>query len=603
MSKPEGLDSRWGQGVLLLVYYNSQRRTIMFLKKSVTRNTNLGPFQKRWRLKRPLRTAFLIGALALMSNWVYAVPMMASFQGYLKDANGHPLNTTVNLTFALYKTPEGGTPLWREAHPNVTVTQGVFGVRLGSVKPFSAEVIEGVRYLGVTLGNEAEIRPRQALTSVVFALRAGVAESVAAGAVLELTTVKDDTAFRVTDENNRSIRLYKSSSDNLWHFRTADGIVLGEDGSNNLVIPENGNVGIGTTNPSAKLEVNGDVSVGSPIVDQQTRTKTYGNKLLFLGAHQNTDHLWMARYNVSPSPNASELRLNIGDDDNHLGDKFSVGVTSARDHQWHPRFVVQGDGNVGIGITNPSAKLEVNGDVSVGSPIVDQQTRTKTYGNKLLFLGAHQNTDHLWMARYNVSPSPNASELRLNIGDDDNHPGDKFSVGVTNAKDHQWHPRFVVQGDGNVGIGTITPQYKLDVNGTIRGHNVSPSDLRLKQNIQPLENPLAKVEQLRGVSFEWKAQNASRQIGMIAQEVEKTLPELVSTDSEGYKSIAYDKMTAVLVGAVNALKAENEALKAENKARKAEMEALKAENEARKAEMEALKAFICKDARQKSFCQ
>ena len=140
-----------------------------------------------------------------------------------------------------------------------------------------------------------------------------------------------------------------------------------------------------------------------------------------------------------------------------------------------------------------------------------------------------------------------------------------------------------------VGIGTITPQYKLDVNGTIRGNNVSPSDLRLKQNIQPLENPLAKVEQLRGVSFEWKEQNAGRQIGMIAQEVEKALPELVSTDGEGYKSIAYDKMTAVLVGAVKALKAENEALKAEN--------------EARKAEMEALKAFICKDARQKTFCQ
>ncbi|OQY53573.1 MAG: hypothetical protein DRR08_18225 [Candidatus Parabeggiatoa sp. nov. 2] len=138
-------------------------------------------------------------------------------------------------------------------------------------------------------------------------------------------------------------------------------------------------------------------------------------------------------------------------------------------------------------------------------------------------------------------------------------------------------------------MGTITPQYKLDVNGTIRGNNVSPSDLRLKQNIQPLENPLAKVEQLRGVSFEWKEQNAGRQIGMIAQEVEKALPELVSTDGEGYKSIAYDKMTAVLVGAVKALKAENEALKAEN--------------EARKAEMEALKAFICKDARQKTFCQ
>ncbi|HEW98289.1 MAG TPA: tail fiber domain-containing protein, partial [Beggiatoa sp.] len=117
--------------------------------------------------------------------------------------------------------------------------------------------------------------------------------------------------------------------------------------------------------------------------------------------------------------------------------------------------------------------------------------------------------------------------------------------------------------NGNVGIGTTNPQYKLDVAGTIRGSNVSPSDQRLKQNIQPLENALAKVEQLRGVSFEWKdkAQDAGTQIGMIAQEVETVLPELVSTDGDGYKSLAYDKMTAVLLEAVKELKAQNDALK------------------------------------------
>jgi hypothetical protein len=75
---------------------------------------------------------------------------------------------------------------------------------------------------------------------------------------------------------------------------------------------------------------------------------------------------------------------------------------------------------------------------------------------------------------------------------------------------------------------------------------------------------LAKVAQLRGVSFEWKdkAQDAGTQVGMIAQEVETVLPELVSTDSEGYKSLAYDKMTAVLIEAIKELKAQNDALKA-----------------------------------------
>ena len=65
---------------------------------------------------------------------------------------------------------------------------------------------------------------------------------------------------------------------------------------------------------------------------------------------------------------------------------------------------------------------------------------------------------------------------------------------------------------------------------------------------------LTKLQGLRGVSFNWKdnAQNANTQIGLIAQEVEKVLPELVSTDSDGYKSIAYGKLTAVLVEAIKA---------------------------------------------------
>jgi flagellar biosynthesis chaperone FliJ len=116
-------------------------------------------------------------------------------------------------------------------------------------------------------------------------------------------------------------------------------------------------------------------------------------------------------------------------------------------------------------------------------------------------------------------------------------------------KIHFWaeHGAFF---NGNVGIATTSPHYKLDVNGTIRGHNVSPSDQRYKQNIQTLENALTKLQELRGISFEWKGQNAEVQIGLIAQEVERVFPELVSTDSEGYKSIAYGQLTAILIEAI-----------------------------------------------------
>jgi hypothetical protein len=125
---------------------------------------------------------------------------------------------------------------------------------------------------------------------------------------------------------------------------------------------------------------------------------------------------------------------------------------------------------------------------------------------------------------------------------------------------------FVKASNGSVGINTTNPQYELDVAGTIRGNNVSPSDIRWKKAITPCDDALERVTQLQGVTFQWKdpSRGEGPQIGIIAQDVEQVFPEVVSTDSEGYKSIDYDKLVAPLIEAVKELKAENEALKAEN---------------------------------------
>ena len=85
----------------------------------------------------------------------------------------------------------------------------------------------------------------------------------------------------------------------------------------------------------------------------------------------------------------------------------------------------------------------------------------------------------------------------------------------------------------------------------------TPSDIRYKKEIHPLESSIEKVLELRGVTYEWdkdKVKGAGyksgRQIGLIAQEVEKVLPELVHTDSNGYKTLSYDKLAPVLIEAV-----------------------------------------------------
>jgi Chaperone of endosialidase len=85
----------------------------------------------------------------------------------------------------------------------------------------------------------------------------------------------------------------------------------------------------------------------------------------------------------------------------------------------------------------------------------------------------------------------------------------------------------------------------------------TPSDIRFKKDVHTLKSALDKVLKLRGVTYEWdkdKVHGAGfpggRQIGLIAQEVEKELPELVHTDSNGYKSLSYDKLGPVLIEAV-----------------------------------------------------
>lgn len=87
------------------------------------------------------------------------------------------------------------------------------------------------------------------------------------------------------------------------------------------------------------------------------------------------------------------------------------------------------------------------------------------------------------------------------------------------------------------------------------------SDRRFKKDIVPIEDALEKIAMLQGVGFAWDRDNypnrffpEGRQIGLIAQEVEPVIPEVVLTDAQGYKSVTYDKLTAVLIEAVKELK-------------------------------------------------
>lgn len=111
-------------------------------------------------------------------------------------------------------------------------------------------------------------------------------------------------------------------------------------------------------------------------------------------------------------------------------------------------------------------------------------------------------------------------------------------------------------GVGNVGIGTVTPSYRLTVNGEIAssGDHIAYSDQRLKSQIEKIPNALEKVKQLSGYTFVKNSEHTNkRHAGVLAQEVKDVLPEVVHEDERGFMSVAYGNMVGLLIEAIKEL--------------------------------------------------
>ena len=114
---------------------------------------------------------------------------------------------------------------------------------------------------------------------------------------------------------------------------------------------------------------------------------------------------------------------------------------------------------------------------------------------------------------------------------------------------------MIITGSGRVGINRTNPSYKLDVNGGMRAQFITTwSDLRLKKDIAKLDGVLDKLAALEGVSYAWRPEHTTgsqgRHLGLIAQDVLKVFPEVVSKDEEGRLSVSYAQLVPVLVEAV-----------------------------------------------------
>ncbi|HVZ41960.1 MAG TPA: tail fiber domain-containing protein [Candidatus Kapabacteria bacterium] len=238
--------------------------------------------------------------------------------------------------------------------------------------------------------------------------------------------------------------------------------------------------------------------------------------------------------------------------------------------------------NVGIGINAPAVKLHVN---SAGASIRASSTTDANHSVQLQYNGVNSNRQ--WnihqlsstgfsgvnghgflIEHYNGSSFSQPFVLTesghcgINIGTTviNNTLDVKGSAAFGSTYAGTAAPSNGMLIEGTLGIAATSGfgTHKLYVSGTAFATSWNtPSDIAWKENITPIDHALEKVLQLRGVLYDYRTAQypekgfpAGRQMGFIAQELEKVAPEVVTTNEDGHKAVAYSNLTALLASAV-----------------------------------------------------
>lgn len=361
-----------------------------------------------------------------------------------------------------------------------------------------------------------------------------------------------------SDRKDAIIAWGDNPDENLRFLFNASGLTTSNEYIR--ILGANGNVGINTITPSAKLEIV-ESTAQNALTVQKDFTGLSNTNAAFIGG---TDvGFTTTGVYVLQKDNASFVGPNTN--------TFNV-VNNA-----NSQFVVKGAGNVGVNTISPTERLNVNGNIKVGisnsGPV-----QPAGYGNSIIFSGAPdvsttfdgENSDVISISRYNLASDQ--SELRLQIGDN-SQAQDAFSIGYGN-----WVERF-----------------RFETTGTARkpggGSWAATSDRRTKKDINPFTDGLDILTQINPVTFKYNglyntADDGQNYVGIIAQEVQKVAPYMIGTyqapkspeNKELEEILNYDGGTYMLYVLVNSVKEQQkqiEELKENNKQLLNEIEVLK----------------------------
>ncbi len=221
--------------------------------------------------------------------------------------------------------------------------------------------------------------------------------------------------------------------------------------------------------------------------------------------------------------------------------------------------------DIGIGTASPISQLHIRRTSSPG-PIIQLENAAGGSGADTLIRFGDSSENY----SYSVGSDDSANSFRISYN------GTSYNGAVPGTNDFLILDTSgnaqIPNGDLKVSLGSIAVGNISNsaTDGRIDASNdvvaFSTSDIRLKDNIKTIDKALDKVNSIQGIEFDWIEKeevhgNKGHDIGVIAQEIEKILPDVVTTRDSGYKAVKYEKIVPLLIEAIKELTNEVNELK------------------------------------------